>query len=159
MNTTFKYMTFNSSCSYAGLANMLLRYGVDTQDREIARDMKLPFQFAYEEDEYRAGPMLQGAQWFNLYLHPRGLEMRETEVPAQMVGGHKKVILLFAGTAWLRSCRFLLHQFIGNADTLSALSAALVGGFDVDTLDKLSQGVGCHFLQVLVFVCPLNELL
>ena len=46
MNTTFKYMTFNSSCSYAGLANMLLRYGVDTQDREIARDMKLPFLFA-----------------------------------------------------------------------------------------------------------------
>lgn len=88
MNTTFKYMTFNSSCSYAGLANMLLRYGVDTQDREIARDMKLPFLFAYEEDEYRAGPMLQGAQWFNLYLHPRGLEMRETEVPAQSVAAY-----------------------------------------------------------------------
>lgn len=86
MNTTFKYMTFNSSCSYAGLANMLLRYGVDTQDREIARDMKLPFLFACEEDEYRAGPMLQGAQWFNLYLHPRGLEMRETEVPAPKRG-------------------------------------------------------------------------
>ena len=62
MNTTFKYMTFNSSCSYAGLANMLLRYGVDTQDREIAMDMKLPFLFAYEEGEYRAGPMLQGAR-------------------------------------------------------------------------------------------------
>lgn len=88
MNTTFKYMTFNSSCSYAGLANMLLRYGVDTQDREIARDMKLPFLFACEEDEYRAGPMLQGAQWFNLYLHPRGLEMRETEVPAQSVAAY-----------------------------------------------------------------------
>ena len=85
-----------------------------------------------------------------------------------MAGGHKKVILLFAGTAWLRSCRFLFYQFlhgdkahkvIGDADTLSALPAALVGDFDVDTLDKLSQGVGCHFLQVLVFVCPLNELL
>ena len=50
--------------------------------------MKLPFLFAYEEDEYRAGPMLQGAQWFNLYLHPRGLEMRETEVPAQSVAAY-----------------------------------------------------------------------
>ena len=88
MNTTFKYMTFNSSCSYAGLANMLLRYGVDTQDREIAMDMKLPFLFAYEEGEYRAGPMLQGAQWFNLYLHPRGLEMREIEVPAQSMAAY-----------------------------------------------------------------------
>lgn len=51
------------------------------------------------------------------------------------------------------------HKVIGDADALSALSAALVGGIDVDTLDKLSQGVGCHFLQVLVFVYPLNELL
>ena len=56
-------------------------------------------------------------------------------------GGHKKVILLFAGTAWLWSCRFLFQQFfhgdkahkvVGDADALSALSAALVGGFDVD---------------------------
>ena len=91
MNTTFKYMTFNSSCSYAGLANMLLRYGVDTQDREIAMDMKLPFLFAYEEGEYHAGPMLQGAQWFNLYLHPRGLEMREIEVPAQSVAAYLRM--------------------------------------------------------------------
>ena len=78
-----------------------------------------------------------------------------------MVGCHKKVILLFAGTALLRSCRFLFHQFfledkahkdIGNANALSALSAVLVGGFDVDPLDKLSQGVECHFLQLLAFV-------
>lgn len=66
-----------------------------------------------------------------------------------MVGGHKKVILLFAGTAWLRSCRFLFHQFvhgdkahkvIGDADTLSALPAALVRRFDVDALDKFPAG-------------------
>ena len=90
-NTTFKYMTFNSSCSYAGLANMLLRFGVDTQDREIAMDMKLPFLFAYEEGEYRAGPMLQGAQWFKLHLHPRGLEMREIELPAQSVAAYLRM--------------------------------------------------------------------
>lgn len=51
-----------------------------------------------------------------------------------MVGGHKKVILLFAGTAWLRSCRFLFHQLIhgdkshkviGNADILPACLACL----------------------------------
>ena len=46
MADAIKYMTFNSSCSYAGLANMLLRYGVDTQDREIALAAKLPFLFA-----------------------------------------------------------------------------------------------------------------
>ena len=48
-----------------------------------------------------------------------------------MGGGHKKVILLFAGTAWLRSRRFLFQQFflgdkahkvIGNADALMPLT-------------------------------------
>ncbi|HIY16028.1 MAG TPA: hypothetical protein H9839_01710, partial [Candidatus Intestinimonas stercorigallinarum] len=34
------------------------------------------------------------------------------KIPCRMGGGHKKVILLFAGTAWLRSCRFLFHQFV-----------------------------------------------
>ena len=29
----------------------------------------------------------------------------------RMAEGHKKVILPFAGTAWLRSCRSLFHQF------------------------------------------------
>lgn len=35
-----KYMTFNSSCSYAGVANMLDQYSVDTNDRSIAMGMK-----------------------------------------------------------------------------------------------------------------------
>ena len=42
-----KYMTFNSSCSYAGLANLLSFYGVDIEDREIALQMGLPFLFDY----------------------------------------------------------------------------------------------------------------
>lgn len=60
-----------------------------------------------------------------------------------MVGGRKKVISFFAGTAWLRSCRFLFHQFIqrdkahkiiGNADVLPPFAAALVGGFNINSL-------------------------
>ena len=60
---------------------------------------------------------------------------------------HKKVILLFTGTTWLRSWYFLFHQFfhgdkvhkiVGGADVLSALSATLVGGFNVDAFNKLS---------------------
>lgn len=80
-----KYMTFNSSCSYAGLANMLERYGVDTDDRSIAMEMKLPYLFAGEDGIYLAGPMLQSAEWFNLYLRPIGFEMRETMLPAERV--------------------------------------------------------------------------
>lgn len=80
-----KYMTFNSSCSYAGVANMLEQYGVDTDDRSIAIGMKLPYLFSCEDGVYKAGPMLQSAEWFNLYLHPIGFDMTEKEVPAAQV--------------------------------------------------------------------------
>ena len=85
-----------------------------------------------------------------------------------MAGGHKKVILLFAGTAWLWSCRFLFHQFIqrdkthkiiGNADVLSPLAPALVGCFNINSFDKLTQSIRGKLVQVLVFVCPLDKLL
>lgn len=80
-----KYMTFNSSCSYAGLANLLSHYGIDTEDRAIALQMGLPYLFAYEDGQYLSGPMLQGAQWFNLYLHPRGLTLTEHHLSREEV--------------------------------------------------------------------------
>lgn len=69
-----KYMHFNSSCSYAGMANMLALQGFDTEDYKIALDIGLPYFLRYDEEEksYQAGPMLQAAEWFNLYLKPRG---------------------------------------------------------------------------------------
>ncbi len=75
-----KYMTFNSSCSYAGLANLLSFYGIDTEDRTIALEMGLPLFFDCEDGCYLAGPMLQGAKWFNLYLKPIGYTLTEQEV-------------------------------------------------------------------------------
>lgn len=77
-----KYMTFNSSCSYGGLANMLEQYGVDVEDRDIALEMKLPYLFTCENGVYLAGPMLQSAEWFNLYLRPMGFDMVETQLPS-----------------------------------------------------------------------------
>ena len=47
-----KYMTFNSSCAYAGLANMLEKKGIDVEDYEIALEMKLPFMVGRNEDGY-----------------------------------------------------------------------------------------------------------
>lgn len=79
------YMTFNSSCSYAGVANMLARYNFATDDRTIAMNMKLPYLFAYEDGIYMAGPMLQSSDWFNLYLNPIGFHMVETTVSAEHV--------------------------------------------------------------------------
>lgn len=85
-----KYMTFNSSCSYAGVANMLEQYGVDMDDRAIAMGMKLPYLFTHEDGVYMAGPMLQSAEWFNLFLNSIGFEMCETEVPAEQVADYMK---------------------------------------------------------------------
>lgn len=75
-----KYMTFNSSCSYAGLANMLARCEVDTDDRSIALEMGLPYFFAKEGNTFLSGPALQTAEWFDLFLNPRGFALRETMV-------------------------------------------------------------------------------
>ena len=76
-----KYMTFPSSCSYAGLANMLAQYGIETGDREIALTMKLPFLFSVENGTFVSGPMLQTADWFDLFLNPLGFLLREESVP------------------------------------------------------------------------------
>ena len=83
-----KYMTFNSSCSYAGIANLLSFYGIDTEDRTIALEMGLPFLFDYEDGCYLSGPMLQGAKWFNLYLKPIGYTMTEKEVDKEQLCDH-----------------------------------------------------------------------
>ena len=92
-----KYMTFNSSCSYAGVANMLSQYGIDTDDRTIALKMHLPYLFAKEDGTYLSGPMLQSADWFNLYLHPIGFTMTEREIQreqvTEMLQGEKTAML------------------------------------------------------------------
>lgn len=83
-----KYMTFNSSCSYAGIANLLSFYGIDTEDRMIALEMGLPFLFDCEDGHYFSGPMLQGAKWFNLYLKTIGYTMTEKEVNKEEICDH-----------------------------------------------------------------------
>ena len=85
-----KFMTFNSSCSYAGVANMLEQFGIDTCDRTIALEMKLPFLFSYCDGVYLSGPMLQSSEWFNLYLNPLGYEMEETILPADKLADYLK---------------------------------------------------------------------
>lgn len=74
-------MTFRSSCSYAGIANLLHFEGFETSDRDIALQMKLPYLFAKEGDAYLSGSMLQTAGWFNLYLHQIGFSLSEQKLP------------------------------------------------------------------------------
>lgn len=83
-----KYMTFNSSCSFAGVANMLMQFGIDVEDRQIAMGMKLPYLFDLQDGVYSAGPMLQTSDWFDLYLCTLGYAMRETAVSKWDVPDH-----------------------------------------------------------------------
>lgn len=82
-----KYMHFRASCAYAGLANLMERFGVDTEDTRIALEMDLPWLFHKDGDGYLSGPMLQSAEWFNLWLKPRGFIMMETAVPQERLCG------------------------------------------------------------------------
>ena len=75
-----KYMTFNSSCSFAGLANMLEQYGISTDDRTIALSINAPYIFSKCGEAYITGAMLQSAEWFNLYLNTIGYVMHEYNV-------------------------------------------------------------------------------
>jgi len=72
-------MTFNSSCAFAGIANMLEKFGVDVQDYEIALGMQLPYLFTYDSanDAYVTGISLQSAELFNRYLNTLGINFSD----------------------------------------------------------------------------------
>jgi hypothetical protein len=70
-------MSFNNSCSFAGIANLLVEKGIDTEDYKIALGMKLPYMLDKEDGKYLSGPMLQTKDWFQLYLAPIGFELDE----------------------------------------------------------------------------------
>lgn len=82
-----KYQSFNNSCAYAGLANMLLDYAIDTEDFEIVKAANIPYIFRFNEKqvEFMAGSMFQGKKWFDYYLNSVGLEFIEVEIKREEV--------------------------------------------------------------------------
>ena len=80
-----QYMTFPSSCSYAGVANMLAQYDIETSDREIALAIRLPYLFSVEGGTFVSGPMLQTSEWFDLFLNPIGFHLREETIPSREI--------------------------------------------------------------------------
>lgn len=77
--TLMKYMTFNRSCSYAGIANLLEEHDIHYEDYEIAKALSLPYLFHYrpQESRYVAGPMIQSYPWFNYFLNSLGFDLIE----------------------------------------------------------------------------------
>lgn len=74
-----KYMTFNRSCSYAAIANLLEEHDIHYEDYEIAKALSIPYLFQYrlQENRYVAGPMIQSYPWFNYFLNSLGFDLVE----------------------------------------------------------------------------------
>ncbi len=77
-----KYQTFNRSCAYAGLANLLLSQHIDIDDRKLMIDNKITHLFLYDEKQksYIAGPMIQSKEWFSYCINPFGFVFKEMSV-------------------------------------------------------------------------------
>ena len=73
-----KYMTFNSSCSFAGIANMLERMGHDYEDYQVAAGMELPYIVARDNGGCIAGAILQEKKYFDIFLKKIGYKQAES---------------------------------------------------------------------------------
>lgn len=46
-----KFMDFCSFCSYCCLANLLEKYGIDKETKDIALEIRLPYIFRYNQKD------------------------------------------------------------------------------------------------------------
>lgn len=78
-------MTFNNSCSFAGVANMLEDFSIDIEDYQLAIEMKVPFIFKFDEHykSYVSGSMLQEDKYFNYCLQKWNLKLIGNRVPKE----------------------------------------------------------------------------
>ncbi len=77
-----KYMTFQNSCSFCCLANMLEKHDLDISDRQIFLDAGLPYIFRYDSatDTFLTGAMLQTEADYNRALRQYGFLFVDTLV-------------------------------------------------------------------------------
>lgn len=120
-----KYQTFDSSCCYAALANMLDDFSLDFEDTDIALAAELPFMLRFDatNNSFAAGFMLQGAPWFDNFLRPRGLRFVERS---------------FSGEA--------VVSFLSTSNTRVMLAAAIAGGRQALVFDDV-RGERYHFIS------------
>lgn len=95
-----KFMTFNSSCTYCCLANMLLDFNIDIEDYQIVIGIGLPYIIMYDDKSmsFLCGSSLQDKNIFNLYLEPKGLlfidELLERKKAMQKMKTSKKKYII-----------------------------------------------------------------
>lgn len=76
-----KYIHFEGSGVPAGLAAMLERCGLDTEDYQIAQGMHAPWLFLKEDGQFIAGQGLYTPRLMDLYLLPHGFHLAENRLP------------------------------------------------------------------------------
>lgn len=70
-------MHANSSCSYCAISYMVQVFDINVTDIDIVKEINLPLMFEKNNNQYNSGFMLQSKKWFDLFLNPRGLELKE----------------------------------------------------------------------------------
>ncbi|MGL4771945.1 MAG: hypothetical protein ACRC2K_00120, partial [Clostridium sp.] len=60
-----KYKTFNDSCSFCGVANLLEDFGIDTEDYIIAKESLCPYIFKNKDNTFFTGAWIQGDKYFS----------------------------------------------------------------------------------------------
>ena len=76
---TMKYMTFNNSCFFAAISNILEELEVDVTDEEIVRESLIPFLFEYDKstDQFLGGYQIQNINVINEYLKKYIVKLNE----------------------------------------------------------------------------------
>lgn len=74
-----KYMTFNNSCFFTVLSNLLLDFGIDVSDKDIIAESRIPFVFNVDKisGSYSAGYQVQDVAIINQYLARYGVLFKE----------------------------------------------------------------------------------
>lgn len=70
-------MTFNNSCFFTALANLLEDFDIDIEDRDIIKDSYIPYIFSFKDNVYHSGYSIQEADVLNDYLKQYILSFKE----------------------------------------------------------------------------------
>ena len=87
-----KYMTFNNSCFFTALANLLEEFNINVEDRDIVKDSLIPYIFRYDsnDNKYIAGYQIQETRYINHYLKRYNLVFQERKYSKGCIAETKK---------------------------------------------------------------------
>ncbi|KFZ26532.1 MAG: hypothetical protein KQ78_01235 [Candidatus Izimaplasma bacterium HR2] len=74
-----KYMSFNNSCFFAAISNLLEEIGVDISDEDIVRESLTPYLFNYDKktNQFSSGYQIQNLDVINEYLKKYIVKLNE----------------------------------------------------------------------------------